>query len=133
MTKMLFISLGAVAGANARYWLGLWTARHWSPSFPHGTLLINLIGSLLLGLFLTTTDSSTYPDQFWHPLLAVGFLGAFTTFSTYTFESVTLILNGRWGLGMLDLLGSAILGAGAVGIGIWIGHTLHVVARFRAL
>ena len=63
-------------------------------------------------------------DPRWRLLVAIGFLGAYTTFSTYTYESVNLILNGQVGLGLLDLFGSSILGAVAVTAGILLGRAL---------
>jgi CrcB protein len=124
LEKFLIISAGAVLGANTRYWLGDWAARRWGSGFPYGTLLINLSGSFLLGLFMTLALNRLMLDPRWRLLIAVGFLGAYTTFSTYTYESISLLLNGQWGLGLLNLIGSAILGALAVGLGITLGRLL---------
>lgn len=124
MEKYLWISLGAVLGANARYLLGGWAAQRWGTSFPIGTLLINLTGSLALGLFLTLATERALVDPRYRHLIAVGFLGAYTTFSTYTFESVALMLNGSWGTGLLNLFGSSALGALGVMLGMAIGRAL---------
>lgn len=118
----LLISLGAALGANARYWLGAWLARRWGSAFPYGTLVINLTGSLFLGFFITLATDRFLVDPRWRTAFAIGFLGAYTTFSTYTYESVALILNGHWALGLLNLLGSALLGAVTVGLGILLGR-----------
>jgi CrcB protein len=124
MERFLLISFGAVLGANARYWIGDWAAQRWGATFPFGTLLINLTGSFLLGLFMTLATERFMLDPRWRIFLAVGFLGAYTTFSTYTFESMTLITQGQWGLGLLDLFGSAILGGLAVILGIYAGKLI---------
>ncbi len=124
MDKYLLISLGAVLGANARYLIGGWAAERWGTSFPFGTLLINVSGSLALGIFLTYATDRALVDPRYRQLVAIGFLGAYTTFSTYTFESVTLMLNGSGWAGLTNLLGSAVLGAFAVGLGIIIGRAL---------
>lgn len=121
MEKFLLISIGAVAGANLRYWVANWAAQRWGSSFPFGTLLINLTGSLMLGFFLTLFMERFLIDPRWRLLIAVGFLGAYTTFSTYTYESARLILSGNSWLGLLNLLGSSLAGALAVFIGIWLG------------
>jgi CrcB protein len=125
MTPYLLISLGAVLGANARYLLGNWAAARWGTAFPYGTLIINLSGSLVLGFFLTYTLNRGLTDPRYRQLIAVGFLGAYTTFSTYTYDSVSLLINGSWAAGLLNLSGSAILGvlAALLGIGLarWIG------------
>ena len=124
LEKIFLISAGAILGANARYWLGDWAARRWGAGFPYGTLLINLSGSFILGLFMTLALNRWMLDTRWRLLIAVGFLGAYTTFSTYTYESITLLLNGQWGSGLFNLLGSAVLGVLAVGLGITLGRLL---------
>ncbi len=124
MEQFLLISLGAILGANARYWLGDWVAQRFGTSFPYGTLLINLTGSLILGLFFTLTTERFLVDPRWRTVVAIGFLGAYTTFSSYTYESVSLILAGQWTLGLVNLFGSAVLGAIAVTGGIALGRWL---------
>ena len=124
METFLIISLGALLGANARYWLGGWAADRFGASFPYGTLIINVSGSLILGLFVTLATERFLVDPRWRLLAAIGFLGAYTTFSTYTYESVNLILNGQVWLGLIDLFGSSILGAIAVAAGILLGRAL---------
>ncbi len=124
MEKFLLISIGAILGANARYWVGDWAAQRYGAAFPLGTLLINLTGSLAIGLFLTLATERFLLDPRWRIVIAIGFLGGYTTFSTYTYESVNLMLTGQWSLGLLDLFGSAILGAVAVAGGIFLGRWL---------
>lgn len=124
MENFLLISAGAVLGANTRYWLGDWAAQKWGAGFPTGTLIINLTGSLLLGFFMTLATERFMLDPRWRLLFAVGFLGAYTTFSTYTFESFKLLSDGQWLPGLLNLFGSAILGVVAVGIGVTLGKLL---------
>jgi fluoride exporter len=120
----LIISFGAVLGANLRYWLGNWAAQRWGTQFPYGTLLINLSGSLLLGFFLTLATQRFLIDPRWRLLFATGFLGAYTTFSTYTYESIALINAGSWLLGGLNLLGSALLGGLAAIAGIFLARLI---------
>ena len=124
MDKFLIISLGAILGANARYWLGGWAAERFGTSFPYGTLIINVSGSLVLGFLMTLITDRFLVDPRWRLLLAIGFLGAYTTFSTYTYESVTLITSGQVWLGLADLFGSSILGAAAVLVGILLGRAV---------
>ena len=124
MEKYILISLGAIVGANLRYLIGGWAAERFGSSLPYGTLIINLSGSLLIGIFLTYTTERVLIDPRWRLLIAVGLLGGYTTFSSYTYESVNLILNGSWGAGLFNLFGSAFLGAVAVIVGIFIGRLL---------
>ena len=124
MEKFLLISAGAILGANARFWLGDWAAQKWGSSFPFGTLLINVTGSLLLGLFMTLATERFLIDPRWRFLFAVGFLGAYTTFSTFTYESFNLLFKGQWLPGLINLFGSTILGVIAVGLGVYLGKSL---------
>lgn len=114
------IGVGGFLGANARYWLGLWAARRWGITFPYGTLLINVSGSFLLGFFLTLTTERLLVHPNWRLLVAIGFLGAYTTFSTFTYESVALLRDGAWLAGLLNLIGSLFLGV----LGLVIGSAL---------
>ena len=124
LEKIVWISLGAILGANARYFIGTWAADKLGSAFPYGTLLIILTGSLILGVFLTFATQRGLVDPRYRLIIAVGFCGGYTTFSTYTYESINLMLAGSWVAGMLNLVGSAALGIGAVGLGIWIGRGL---------
>jgi CrcB protein len=124
MEKFIIIAAGAILGANARYWLGGWIAQRLGTLFPYGNLMINLSGSFLLGFFITLATERFLLDPRWRLLVAIGFLGSYTTFSSYTYESVEMLLKGEVWLGMLNLFGSSILGALAVVAGIWLGRAL---------
>ena len=124
MDKYLIIGLGGFLGAIARYALGGWAAEKWGASFPYGTLLINVTGSFVLGLFLAAATGRLAIDPRWRLLLAIGFLGAYTTFSTYTYESAQLLLAGAWWPGVVNLLASNLLGLAASVAGIAIGRSL---------
>jgi CrcB protein len=120
----LIISLGAVLGANARYLIGGWASEKFGASLPYGNLIINVSGSFLLGLFIVLTTERFIVDPRWRVLMAIGFLGSYTTFSSYTYESLTLIQSGQWKLGLLNLFGSSALGGIAVTLGILLGRVL---------
>jgi len=124
LEKILLISTGAILGANARYWIGDWIAQKWGAAFPYGTLVINLTGSLLIGLFVSLATERFLIDPRWRLLLVVGFLGAYTTFSTYTLESFNLLERGQWLLGLTNALGSVLAGLLAVGLGLMIGRNV---------
>lgn len=124
MDKVLWISIGAVLGANLRYWVGDWAAQRFGSGFPYGTLLINLTGSFLLGLIVSMSMENFIIDPRLRLLLTIGFLGSYTTFSTYAYESVALISQGQWGLGLFNLIGSSLLGALFAVLGIWLGKVL---------
>lgn len=118
------ISLGAVLGANVRYWFGVWAGQRWGTTFPYATLFINLSGSFILGLFTALVMQRLMFDPRWRLFFAIGFLGSYTTFSTYTYESVTLLMAGNWAAGLLNLLGSALLGALAAILGVVLGRLI---------
>jgi len=93
-----WISLGAILGANSRYLLSRLAARVFDTSFPYGTLIINVSGSLLLGFFLVWTTERVLADPRWRLFVAIGFCGSFTTFSSYAFESFAYFEQGHWWL-----------------------------------
>jgi fluoride exporter len=106
---VLAISLGAVAGANARYFLSRYAAKLLGPVFPYGTLIINVLGSLLVGLFVVWTTERVLADPHWRLLVVVGFCGAFTTFSSYAFESMAYFEQGQWLLMVTNVLANNLL------------------------
>jgi fluoride exporter len=110
----LWIALGAVVGASARYFVSTQIARHFSTTFPYGTLLINLTGSLLLGFFLVYSTERVLLDPRWRLLVAIGLCGSYTTFSSYAFESFALMEQGQWLMMGLNVLGSNALCLAAV-------------------
>ena len=110
----LWIAVGAVVGASARYFLSTFVARHFSTVFPYGTLLINFTGSLILGFFLVYSTERVLLDPRWRLLVAVGFCGSYTTFSSYAFESFALMEQSQWLLVGLNVLFSNLLCLAAV-------------------
>lgn len=118
LDKFLLISLGAIAGANARYWITVWSTQKFGTGFPVGTLIVNLTGSLLIGLVISLAGERILSDPRLRLMLTAGFLGAYTTFSAYTLEGFYLISAGFWLQGLAYLTGSMLLGVLAVGGGV---------------
>lgn len=122
------VALAGALGALARHGLGYWLTARLPADFPLSTLLINLIGSILLG-FLTGfgIERGRLPEA-WRVPLTVGFIGSFTTFSTWSVDTVLLLDAGHGVLAVLNVALSLCLGLSAV----WVGHTLaHRVADHR--
>ena len=105
----IWIAVGAVVGASARYFLSGLIARSFSATFPYSTLLINVTGSLVLGFFLVYSTDRVLIDPRWRLLVAVGFCGSYTTFSSYAFESFALMEQGQWLLVGLNAVASNVL------------------------
>ncbi|MEG3986830.1 fluoride efflux transporter CrcB [Microcoleus sp. S28C3] len=113
------ISLGAVAGALSRYYITLWFASRFGTAFPYGTFFINITGCLAMGFFITLAFERvpTIPSEV-RLMVATGFLGAYTTFSTYGLETNVLWRDRYYSIAASYWAGSAILGVIAVQLGI---------------
>jgi CrcB protein len=120
----LAISLGAIVGGNARYWMSRSALRLLGPVFPYGTLAINVLGSFVLGFFMVWTTQRVMVDPRWRLLVAVGFCGGFTTFSSYAFESMALMEQGQWLLMAANIVSNNLLSLGAVLAGMALARLL---------
>jgi CrcB protein len=117
------VALGAIGGSLCRYYLGGWLIA-WLPiDFPMGTLLVNLSGCFLMGFFTTlAVQFSLKPEHFL--FLTTGFLGSYTTFSTYALEAGELFEAGHWGAAISYWLGSPLLGLLGLVLGMGCAHFL---------
>lgn len=120
----VLIGIGGIVGANARYLVSVWAARRIGASFPHGTLIVNLSGSLLLGFIATWIVGRVVSEREVQLLLSIGFLGAYTTFSTFAFESLGLIRRRAYVLATANVLGSTVLGLLAAWIGAMVARAI---------
>ena len=124
MLDFLAISLGAVVGANLRYWMSRYALRLWGPVFPYGTLTINVLGSFILGFFMVWTTERALVDPRWRLLIAVGFCGGYTTFSSYAYETMALLEQGQWALMTVNFLANNVLACLAVVAGMALARVL---------
>jgi fluoride exporter len=95
LANLLLIGIGAILGALSRYYLTNWIMHRWGASFPYGTLMINLSGSTLIGCW-SALIAEWNPTDLYNAFLAVGFLGSYTTFSTYALDTSHLIRSSRY-------------------------------------
>jgi CrcB protein len=103
MLDVLVICIGAIVGANARYFISRYAAQILGPVFPYGTLFINIVGSLVVGFFVVWTSQRVLIDPRWRLLVVVGFCGSLTTFSSYAFESMAFFEQGQWLLTLTNI------------------------------
>lgn len=118
------VAVAGAAGALARYALSGWVSDRASGAFPWGTFVVNATGSFLLGVVFALLTERFLPHPTLRTAVTIGFLGAYTTFSTYSFETVRLIEDGAIRLAVANALGSVAVGIGAVWIGLIVGRTV---------
>ncbi|MEB3309623.1 MAG: fluoride efflux transporter CrcB [Snowella sp.] len=120
----LAIALGAIPGALSRYYLGLLCLRLWGESFPYGTFVVNITGSLLMGFLVTLALERSLISPDLRLALAVGFLGSYTTFSTYALDMDLMLKTNRQAMMLFYGLGSLVLGVIGVEIGSFLARKL---------
>jgi len=123
MKEILWVGLGGFAGANARYLLGIWVATRFGTTFPYGTFIINVTGSFVLGVIMGLLDAHVLASAV-RLSLAIGFVGAYTTFSTFTYETLRLVESGSLLLAAANVVGSVVVGLLAAIAGLAAGRAL---------
>ncbi len=124
MVKLLLICGFGAAGALARYGLDSWVSDATQGQFPWGTLTVNVLGAFLLGLLIPFTTDRLLLDEDLRVGITVGLLGSFTTFSTYTYESVKLAEDSAWLLAFSNVFAMVAIGLLAAIAGLAVGRTL---------
>jgi CrcB protein len=124
MNRYLLISIGAILGANARYLVGIWAGNYFGASFPYGTFIVNITGSFVLGFLLAATTGRLQVSPELRLLLGVGFLGAYTTFSSLAVETLTLLRNGSVWIGVLNIFGNNLVGLVCALLGVYLARLI---------
>lgn len=122
MQKLLLIGLAGALGALARYSLGGLVQRFTGATFPWGTFFVNIIGAFLFGLIWSLVEQRLVISVEARVIILSGFLGAFTTFSSFMFETSSLIGEAQWGLALLNVGGQIVLGLAAMFLGLAAGR-----------
>ncbi|MGB0637414.1 MAG: fluoride efflux transporter CrcB [Gammaproteobacteria bacterium] len=117
MVYILLISAGAGVGAVLRFSLSSWFTSTLGQSFPYGTLFVNISGSMAIGALFVFMAGKPLFEEIWKPLLFIGLLGGFTTFSAFAIETLRLIENGNLLLAMANILGNVFLCVSACWVG----------------
>jgi fluoride exporter len=110
----LLIGIGGFLGANARYLVAVWVAERLGSAFPYATLIINVSGSFILGFLGGAIAEGILVHSNWRLFFAIGFLGAYTTFSTFSFENFMLIQERLYLQALVNMLASVCLGLMAI-------------------
>ncbi len=124
MKESIVVGLGGFIGANARYFVSTFVAKNLDPALPWGTLVVNVTGSFVIGVFLVWTTERILTDPAYRLLVAVGFCGAYTTFSSYAFETVRLMEQGHFLSAMGNLLTNNLLAVLGVLAGITLARSI---------
>lgn len=120
MQKYFFIGLGGALGSIARYWVGATVGSRVGVRFPYGTLLVNITACFIIGFTLTWLGERVELNPAWRFLIPIGFIGAYSTFSTYEWETLETLRSGAFALASLYAVGSLLLGL----LAVWCGAAL---------
>lgn len=124
MNQVIAIAVGGAFGSVLRFWASSWTYARLGSGFPYGTLLVNVLGSLLMGLLYTLLVERSALDPIWRAGLLVGVLGGFTTFSAFSMETMNLLAGGEMGKAAANIMLSVALCLTATWLGVISGRQL---------
>lgn len=123
MSKYFYIAVGGSLGAIARYWVGSAIASRLGAKFPYGTFVINISACIIIGFSLTYLGKRAELNPAWRYLIPTGFVGAYSTFSTYEWETLSSLRDGAFSLAALYAIGSLVVGL----VAVWGGAVLAEV------
>jgi CrcB protein len=124
MTKYLMVALGGALGSVLRFWVGGYVSNRLGTRFPYGTFIINVTASFLIGFILTLLAERTHWSPNWRYLIPVGFIGGYSTFSTFEYESFRVFQDGEFLITGLNVVLSVVLGFVSVWLGVITGRTI---------
>ena len=122
--RAIWVGIAGFFGATFRYWLDGWVTRITGAGFPWGTFVINMTGCFLIGALTTVLTERVLPHPNVRIAVTVGFIGAYTTFSTFAYESLRQIQDGAVGLALVNVVASVVVGIAAAWIGVVVGRAL---------
>ncbi|MHC1761137.1 MAG: fluoride efflux transporter CrcB [Negativicutes bacterium] len=118
MESILFVAVGGGVGSVTRYLASLWAAERFGVDFPYGTLIVNVVGCYIIGLFMVLATEKYLLPTHWRLLIASGFLGGLTTFSSFSYETLNLAQEGAWSAAVVNLAANLITGLLSTGLGV---------------
>ena len=122
--RAMWVGVAGFFGAVSRYWLDGWVTRLSGGGFPWGTFVVNISGCFAIGLLTTVLTERLLPHPTVRVAVTVGFVGAYTTFSTVAYESLRQIQDGAFGLAVANVVGSLVIGVSAAWLGVVAGRAL---------
>jgi CrcB protein len=122
--KYFAVGVGGFVGSIARFWLSTYIGQRMGTRFPYGTFLVNISGSFLIGMVMTILAERTQLSPTWRYLVPIGFIGGYTTFSTFEFETLRAIQDGQFTIGLLNVVLSVVLGFAMVWTGAMVGKAI---------
>lgn len=124
MQKYLLVALGGALGSIARFWVGSAVTDRMGTRFPYGTIVINVTACILIGFFMAFLDRRGETDLAWRFLVPIGFVGAYSTFSTFEWEAFSSLQAGAFFISSLYIVSSLFLGLVGVWLGVWIAKAI---------
>jgi fluoride exporter len=124
LQKYLWIAMGGALGSIARYWVGSAVGSRMGVKFPYGTMIINISACIIIGFSITYLGRRAGLNPAWRYLIPIGFVGAYSTFSTYEWETLSTMRSGAFFLAALYAVGSFVLGLAAVWAGSMLGEVI---------
>lgn len=124
MIKYVVVGIGGFLGAIARFWLGGYISNRMGSRFPYGTFVINCSGSFVIGFIMTVLAERTHLSPNWRYLIPIGFVGAYTTFSTFEYETLRAVQDGNLLNAMLNIALSVSIGFFLVWMGVVAGRAI---------
>src|SRR5215469_8510294 len=118
------VGIGGLMGSIARFWVGSYIGAKMGSRFPYGTFVINISGSFLVGFMVTVLSTKAHLSPNWRYLVPIGFIGAYTTFSTFELETLRSVQDGQLMIASLNVFLSVLIGFVAVLVGVIAGKTV---------
>jgi CrcB protein len=122
MNQMVAVAIGGALGSLLRFWMSGWVHAFAGRGFPYGTLAVNVLGCLLMGILFVVFTERLSDNVVWRAGILIGVLGGFTTFSSFSMENVELVADGALVRAALNIAGSVVLCLSATGLGIYAGR-----------
>lgn len=124
LAPLFLVGAGGALGSIARFLVGNFINARWGTAWPWGTFVINVSGCFAIAFFLTLTTERVTVAEGWRYLFPVGFVGAYTTFSTYEYETLSLTVHGAWARALGYVIASTLVGFAAVAFASWVARRL---------